>query len=200
MQQSLFAEPESRNTMVMSPCGRYRYWLRRDLTNELIPEEYDDDKPESMTVAFIMLNPSVATLEVEDPTSRKVQGFARRWGATDVVLVNLFALRSTDPAALLSAQDPVGPDNDVHLRRAMTADRVVVAWGANTCASRAARTKLLPQVRHVEALLREAGVTAQALGYTADDQPIHPLMLPYDQRLVAHHGRSHMARPAPTVG
>ena len=45
-------------------------------------------------------------------------------------MVNLFAYRSTSPAALQQATDPVGPDNDEWLDTAIQgANMVVAAWG-----------------------------------------------------------------------
>lgn len=45
-------------------------------------------------------------------------------------MVNLFAFRATIPADMMSAQDPVGPDNDKWLVEiAKTAGAVVAAWG-----------------------------------------------------------------------
>ena len=59
-----------------------------------------------------MLNPSRADEERNDATIRRCIGFAGDWDFGILEVVNLFALMSTDPAALLKAKDPVGPDND----------------------------------------------------------------------------------------
>ncbi len=77
-----------------------------------------------------MLNPSVAASEKNDPTVLRNIGFAKRWnfGALDVA--NIFGLVSTDPKALYSHQDPIGPDNDSHiLDVADKAKLIVCAWG-----------------------------------------------------------------------
>lgn len=79
---------------------------------------------------FIGLNPSTADARDDDPTLRVCMGYARRWGYGGVLLGNLFAWRSTDPAALRAAHDPVGPRNDKALRRLQAdAALVVCAWG-----------------------------------------------------------------------
>src|SRR5215471_15764062 len=44
---------------------------------------------------FVMLNPSTADDTADDPTIRRCIGFARRWGAPAVEVVNLYALRAT---------------------------------------------------------------------------------------------------------
>lgn len=103
------------------PNDRYRYLLWR---------EWD---PRKHTVVFIMLNPSTADDKILDPTVRRCLGFAMAWGYGRMEILNLFALRSTDPAALYSTPEPVGWRNDVAIARACERlDRLVVAaWGAH---------------------------------------------------------------------
>jgi hypothetical protein len=141
-------------------------------------------------VLWIGLNPSTADETVNDPTVRKVLGFQVQWskhirsytrGTTE--LVNLFALRATDPRKLARHPDPVGPDNDEHIRRA--ADEVVagkgtivVAWGANAFARKRAM--------HVAGLLWPFEL--MCLGTTKDGSPRHPLYVPYSQPLVPWKG------------
>lgn len=102
----------------LSACGRYRYALWR---------RWDAQRP---AVLFIGLNPSTADAAQDDATSRVCMNYARRWGYGSLLLGNLFAWRSRDPAVLAQLDDPVGPDNDRHLRRLQArAGLVVCAWG-----------------------------------------------------------------------
>ncbi len=81
---------------------------------------------------FIMLNPSTATHEEDDPTIRRCIGYAKAWGYGGLYVTNLFGLRSTDPKALYSHPDPIGPDNGVHvMQTAKDSQRVVCAWGTH---------------------------------------------------------------------
>jgi hypothetical protein len=57
-----------------------------------------------------MLNPSTADALIYDPTVKKCCVFARRLGFTACDAVNMYAYRSTDPAALWKVADPVGPE------------------------------------------------------------------------------------------
>jgi hypothetical protein len=81
-------------------------------------------------VAFIGLNPSTADANLDDLTIRRCIGFAKHRDAGLLLMVNLFALRSTDPRALRSHTAPVGPDNDTWIDWAMSmADVRIAAWG-----------------------------------------------------------------------
>ncbi len=82
---------------------------------------------------FAMLNPSTGSALVDDPTLRRCVGFAKRWGFDQLRVVNLFALRGSDPRCLEpNYADAVGPDNDLHISfAAALATKIVVAWGAH---------------------------------------------------------------------
>jgi hypothetical protein len=146
-------------TAVLSECGRYRYTLERDLAPNLFAAG-----PEA--VLFVMLNPSTADARVDDATIRRCVAFARAWGHTRLLVGNLFALRSTDPAALLVDDDP---ENDRHLLAlADRADLIVCAWGTHGA--------LRGRSDEVTALLPAAKL--HHLGLTLDSEPRHPLYLP----------------------
>lgn len=98
--------------------GKYRYVLRRKFLF--------GDK----IVVFIMLNPSTATAEQSDPTVTRCEKFSQRWGYGELVVLNIFALRSTDPKKLYRDDDPVGPENDMYIKMiSKEASLVVCAWG-----------------------------------------------------------------------
>ena len=116
-----------------------------------------------------MLNPSTANATRNDPTIRRCIGFARAWGYERLVVTNLFGLRATLPAALRSAVDPIGPENDRHLRRAaVQADRIVCAWGVHGALGN----------RGAEVLTLLKGFRLEHLGLTRGGHPRHPLYLP----------------------
>lgn len=125
------------NDARFSPCRRYRYVLTRDVSI-LNPR----------LVNFVMLNPSTADATVDDPTIRRCIGYARAWDYGHLVVTNLFALRATDPRALKSEDDPIGPDNGEYIAAwAGRADLVVVAGGGNHRPARAHRTPLKNPMR-----------------------------------------------------
>lgn len=160
---------------ILSDDGVYRYHLRRQWAQP-------DDGSDSDALLFVMLNPSVASATVDDPTVRRCHGFAHRLGFFAFEVVNLFAYRATDPSELskrllVDRFDIEGPDNDAQIQRAAAdASRVVVAWGApgGIFAARVAR---------VVQLLKSAGRDLYCMGTTKDGSPRHPLMLPYSAQL-----------------
>ncbi|MGH3977119.1 MAG: DUF1643 domain-containing protein, partial [Pseudonocardiaceae bacterium] len=131
-EQALFEVPGiPTSDAVLSGCGRYRYQLTRT---------WD---PGQQRATFIMLNPSTADAADDDPTIRRCTSYARSWGLGGLMVVNLYAYRATDPADLWKVDDPVGPDNDDHLRAVLAAATdvgapVVAAWGANARLDRVA--------------------------------------------------------------
>ena len=151
-------------TALFSSCGRFRYRLGRRWG-------------EGPTVAFVLLNPSTADDERDDPTVRRCVDFARRLGFGGLEVVNLYAYVATDPADLRSAGYLVGPENDEHLAAAVRCcENVVLAWGVH--AGRLARSVEVLQ------LLRDVAVTPYCLRLTSSGHPEHPLRLPKSCGLV----------------
>lgn len=150
---------------IISPCGRYRYRLTRG---------------KGRLLAFVMLNPSTADADQDDPTIRRCMAFARREGYDGIDVANVYAWRTTNPRNLLTTADPFG-DNDNHLITLTLRHKVIVcAWGANAIKSHAAHAhRILSGTR--------AGHTARllCLGTTKDGSPRHPLYVRGDAPLQA---------------
>ncbi len=143
----------------LSPCGRYRYALTRRWG------------PGARVAVFCCLNPSTADASADDPSLKRMMGFARREGADGIAVVNLYAWRSTDPAALADVEDPIGPENDDTIAAmAKGAGLVIAGWGGSGPKGYQARA------RAVLGILRSTG-TVYCLGTTAGGQPRHPLYL-----------------------
>ena len=121
------------------------------------------------SVLWVMLNPATADEHVLDPTLRRCEGFSKRFGYDGFEVVNLFALRSTDPSVLPRlGWAAIGPDNDLAIRQAADrADRIIVGWGQE----RFARSRALA----VSMLLCDRDL--YCLGQNQDGSPKHPLYL-----------------------
>lgn len=143
-------------TATFSPCRRYRYTLGR-IWN-----------PQKPSLVFCMLNPSTADETQNDPTVERCQRRADRMGFGGVTVLNLFALRSTDPAGLYEIDDPVGPENDQSiLDVCLRAPMVICAWGKHGHHMGRAETVLHK--------LRAEAIPLFALATNKDGSPKHPL-------------------------
>jgi hypothetical protein len=141
--------------------GPYRYQLHH---------RWADVGP---TVGWLMLNPSVANAERDDPTVRRVVGFSKAWGFAGAMIWNLDAFVATDPDDLQRARsdgvDVFGPRNADYIRTAAAAPLLVCAWGRRARAD------------NVDAVNRElvaCNANRWVFGWTAQGhQPRHPLRL-----------------------
>ncbi len=143
---------------VLSADGRYRYHLTRVWGS-------------GPGVVFVLLNPSTADDRNDDSTIRRCLTFARDWGCTSLAVINLYALRTRSPAALLRDPSRVDAHNDDHLREVVAAaagngDLLVGGWGARAEWDRVARVVAIPGMARLT-----------ALGTTKAGHPRHPLML-----------------------
>lgn len=132
-------------------------------------------------VCWVMLNPSTADEHADDPTIRRVVRFSQDHGFQRLIVVNLFAARTTRPIHLTEMIDPVGPDNRDALDLALSASHAVVfAWGSWYGAN--AHRVVTPPKPMMHAL--RAGHAPLCLGTTADGSPRHPLYVRADQPLI----------------
>lgn len=148
----------------ISSDGRYRYKLIR---------QWGDGIP----LTIVMLNPSTADAEHDDPTIRKCMGFARRWNNVGICVLNLYGFRATSPRDLFREDHPIGPGNDIEIFSTIRAagkdglHPVLCAWGDNAEPER---------VRNVMRIIQLSNGSPFCLGWTKRSQPMHPLYRPYE--------------------
>jgi len=149
----------------------YRYVLDRKFL----------DTESNRIAIFVLLNPSQADENVGDPTVRRCMAYARRWNCSGLTVLNIFALRSTDPKALYTHHEPIGSENDYYIGRTIRqaylrspADPIVICgWGAHG--------RFKDRGKRVLSLLREQLAKPPcALRLLSDGTPAHPLYLPAD--------------------
>ena len=159
-------DTENHEPARMSADGQYCFLLtRRTVWGE-------------KTMTFVMLNPSTADAERDDPTIRRCMGFASRWDFGWLHVVNLFPLRATDPDELLRA----GPESEetwlenvqTILDTSARSDLVVAAWGVHGQAEGRAERVLAALTGRCE---------VHCLGTTRDGHPRHPLYVPSATKL-----------------
>lgn len=155
---------------VLSDCGTYRYRLDREWGSGV-----------GTLYGFVGVNPSTADADQEDATTRKWEGFVKRWGGDGYTVVNLFAYRATDVRELGRVDDPFGPLNGHYLRDMLAqVDVVVPCWGDVAKVPRQHHGHVAYTLAWIRAA---AGKPVKHLGLTKGGSPRHPLMLPYSTQL-----------------
>lgn len=127
-------------------------------------------------ITWVMLNPSIADAEIDDPTIRRCLSFSKTWGYDGMFVVNLFAYRSTSRDNLKSNKNKIvygkpiiiGPDNDSYLwEYAAKAKLVMVAWGNDGA--------LLDRDKQVVNTI--SSLDLYCLGQSKNGHPKHPLYI-----------------------
>ena len=161
-----------------SPCRKYRYSLTRT---------WDDGLGK---VCFLGCNPSTADETINDPTVTRCINFAKDWGFGTMEMLNIFALRSTDPKELYKSAEPVSPPyklqdglftftdyNDLAILKSCSdSDLIVCCWGNHG--------KYLHRGELVTAMLKYR--TIMCLGITKQGYPKHPLYLRADTKPIVY--------------
>lgn len=157
---------------VISKDGMFRYRLSRQWRFGSCIER----------VLWIMLNPSTADAEVDDPTIRRIIRYSKDWGYGALDVVNLFALRCTNPKELklprippyeCDVHGPIGCDNKKHVYKSLIDPRVTLvmgAWGNGGAYRQRGRW-----MRH---FVGEQNRELYTLGHTNAGEPLHPLYQP----------------------
>ncbi len=180
----------------ISDCGRFRYSLTRDWIDDDALRLQVPQQPK--TLVGILLNPSTADADVDDPTSRKSIGFAKLWGCNRLVMLNLWAFRATDPERMKwfargdggsSVEERKNLDRIV--RELSSNDDMIVlcAWGNDGAfmdRSSVVLTLLYDKVRDRMGQRRNLW----CLGKNKSGEPKHPLYVPYSTERVPLEYRS----------
>jgi len=150
---------------VFDATRKYRYALYRT---------WDEKKPDVMI--FIGLNPSTADETHDDPTVRKCINVAKRDNCGSMVMLNIFAYRSTNPKGLSDVDDPVGrPFNNQAISSHCQGQRwIVVAWGRHG--------KYMNREEEVLNLLK--GKELLCFFTNKDNSPMHPLYVSLQDPLI----------------
>ena len=148
------------SSAIFSDCQKYRFELHRRWDNE-------SDK----SIMFLMMNPSVATEFIDDPTVKKCRKYATTWGYNHLIVTNVMAYRATNPKELLQVYDPVGKDNLKHIKILLEEYKpfLICAWGRIP-------TKLFYAEEDVMRVIKDH--SPHVLKLNKDGKPWHPLYLP----------------------
>lgn len=165
--ETIYCEGEPGSWAIFSPDRLYRYVLGRTIDLDMLQQERPG------YVLWVMLNPSVASESNPDNTMKRCVGFTRTWGYTRMVIVNLYAVVSTDASFLRRHEAPVGPHNNHFITEyARDAAVIMCAWGD--------KNPSFQRAREVANLLGSAAPSVNCLGLSVQGNPRHPLMLRAD--------------------
>ncbi len=129
---------------------------------------------------FIGLNPSTANDVEDDPTIRRLIGFAKSWGFGGLFAGNLFSLVTPEPDILFLHSSPELPDgpNDQAIKRMRALSTLALVgwgdWGMNAGTRPAEVLSLL-------------GESVFCLKVNKSGEPTHPLYLPADTKLTRYY-------------
>lgn len=136
-------------------------------------------EPEYPKINWLMLNPSTADENVEDPTISKCIRFSKMWGYGSVYITNIFAYRATAPEDMKAQADPIGPNNDWYVwSTAKMVDKVICAWGNHG--------EHLGRADHTRNMLKDVELHCLKLNKTGEPQ--HPLYLPFKTTPILYPG------------
>lgn len=155
---------------IFSPCRSLRYRLSRG--------------PQGNRMPVVMLNPSTAGADENDPTITRLLGFSERFGYDGIDVVNLYSYIATDPKKIRGVPGPwmFGPDHNMHVRNFIREhkSKIICAWGAHAHLDAVLRFKRLLNQEYPET--REGPMHRHHLscfGVTKGGSPKHPLYLSY---------------------
>lgn len=107
-----------KKSAIFDETKKYRYVLTRQWGNN------------KNFVNFVLLNPSTADENLDDPTIKACIRFANNWGYDGIWVTNLFAFRATKPHDLIQCSSPVGNQNNKYLEKySKKSKMVIIAWG-----------------------------------------------------------------------
>ncbi len=142
---------------IFSEDRKYRYVLWRSWS------------PNRPPLLFIGLNPSTANEISDDATIIRNMARSAQNGFGSLLMANLYAYVSTNPACLLKDGQGVGAENDDYLHQVIKmAGRVVCGWGS------------FHEVKKRADIVLRMISEPYCLGKNADGQPKHPLYSSYD--------------------
>ncbi len=167
----------------LSSCGAYRWLLHRPIQSS------DQISKQRRVLLFVGLNPSRADGRRDDPTMRRLQGFAHQWGYHHLVVLNLFARISPSPSLLCRCAEPIGAENDLILHSWFQQWAQQPEWdlwlGWGVGGGLRQRDKAVLTMLNGISDRRGALPPPFVTGLTKAGYPRHPLYLPSDVQRVA---------------
>jgi hypothetical protein len=176
----------------ISDCGRFRLTLTRKWG-------------EGLQLVVIMLNPSTADAERDDPTIRRLIAWARAWGYDGIIVVNLLPIRTSDPREALAwyrALPKNWQESDRQKAAALVNNPLAIYEACRSSRAALVAWGNLPADLTIEAdvalgiAVSTLGDHVYCLGRTKHGHPIHPMArgkhrVPDNAELIRFEATSH---------
>jgi hypothetical protein len=164
----------------------YRYLLSRDLAES-----------SNKVLIVCMLNPSTADDANDDPTILSVCRLARNGGFGRVKVLNLFAIRATNPKDIWLHGSPTGQNNwktwtEILHKLNPEEDVVVLAWGRAPTVHRH-RLTFLQNVQKAFQCLNDWEGALMTWINNQDGSPRHPLYISSSSKLITYNLGDYLA-------
>lgn len=151
-------ESNIKRDALISSDKKHRYSLKRI---------WDDKKPK---VLFIMLNPSLANSDKDDPTIRRLINFTKQLGYGGFYVGNLFSYITPYPKDLVDKDLSFSNKNLKEIRKMITLSKeVIYGWGNSF---------------NEPDWLKKNVLKPKCFGKNKNKTPKHPLYLSYNTPLV----------------
>ncbi len=162
----------------ISDCGRYRFKLNRS---------WVDIFDARRSALWVMLNPSTADANVDDPTMRRVINFSSRDDFTSLTVINLCPYITANPANLKRRTHeelfPMGYFDEIRVKLGEY-DTMICGWGSGAV-SMLSRESLISSMSMIRAIaLGFDKADVMCLGLSKQGHPRHPLYLKKNSNLV----------------
>lgn len=164
----------------------YRWTLARRFEGDL-GCSVKEDPQRNRYLPWLMLNPSAADHQMEDPTLRRVCHFSWAWGFAGVLVLNVFPHRTPHPAALAQivvgwsergawdVRDDIHANHDRVQKELAAFDALMVAWGSPSGALGLETDAWANNLFEEIDVARETPIRRWCLGRTKAGDPIHPM-------------------------
>ena len=142
---------------LFSKDQKHRYLLERTWNNS------------KKKLLFIMLNPSGADSKKDDPTTRRLISFSRKWGYGGFTVCNLYSYVTSSPSTLYNCSNILVHKNKSYIKKQIkSSDCIVYAWG---------NTETEPH------WLQKIVKTSYCIGINKNGTPKHPLYINSNAKL-----------------
>tara|TARA_B100000963_G_C22121742_1_gene449340 strand:- start:12 stop:464 length:453 start_codon:yes stop_codon:yes gene_type:complete len=126
---------------------------------------WDLNKPKLL---YILYNPSVADEQIDDPTTRRLISFTKKFDYGGFFVVNLFTEISSNPKIINTTKGITNKNLKIIKKLSLIADKVIYAWGANCDEPK---------------IFKNLIFTPLCFGLNKNGSPKHPLYLKSDTQL-----------------